>query len=128
MQPQTSPAPTLRKPRDVRVDFFRGAALLIIFVAHVPGNWLGNWIPARFGMSDAAHMFVFISGYAAAIAFGGTFVRHGFVAGTARIAMRCLQLYGAHIAWSTPTTPRPVRSGRNRRLPPGSVSEPRPAG
>lgn len=97
MQPQTLTAPTPRKPRDVRVDFFRGAALLIIFVAHVPGNWLGNWIPARFGMSDAAHMFVFISGYAAAIAFGGTFARHGFGAGTARIALRCLQLYGAHI-------------------------------
>lgn len=86
-----------KKPRDVRVDFFRGAALLIIFVAHVPGNWLADWIPARFGLSDAAHMFVFISGYAAAIAFGGTFMRQGFLAGTARIAFRCLQLYGAHI-------------------------------
>ncbi|MBL8699547.1 MAG: OpgC domain-containing protein [Alphaproteobacteria bacterium] len=81
----------------MRVDFFRGAALLIIFVAHVPGNVLGNWIPARFGLSDAAHMFVFISGYAAAIAFGGTFLRQGFLTGSARIAFRCLQLYAAHI-------------------------------
>ncbi len=89
--------PTAKKPRDVRVDFFRGAALLIIFVAHVPGNFLGDWIPARFGLSDAAHMFVFISGYAAAIAFGGTFLRFGFLAGTGRIAIRCAQLYGAHI-------------------------------
>ncbi|MBM3521595.1 MAG: OpgC domain-containing protein, partial [Alphaproteobacteria bacterium] len=90
-------APSTKKPRDVRVDFFRGAAMLIIFVAHVPGNWLGDWIPARFGLSDAAHMFVFISGYAAAVAFGGTFARHGFLAGSARIAFRCLQLYAAHI-------------------------------
>ncbi len=89
--------PTIKKPRDVRVDFFRGAALLIIFVAHVPGNFLGDWIPARFGLSDAAHMFVFISGYAAAIAFGGTFLRFGFLTGTARIAIRCVQLFGAHV-------------------------------
>ena len=85
------------KVRDVRLDFFRGASLLIIYVAHVPGNWLAEIIPARFGFSDAAHMFVFISGWAAAIAFGGTFLRLGFLAGTARIAFRCLQLYGAHI-------------------------------
>ena len=86
-----------KKPRDVRLDFFRGVSMLIIFVAHVPGNWLAEVIPARFGLSDAAHMFVFISGWAAAIAFGGTFVRFGFLTGTARIAWRCLQLYAAHI-------------------------------
>ena len=97
MTPSASVTPTAKKPRDVRVDFFRGAALLIIFVAHVPGNFLGDWIPARFGLSDAAHMFVFISGYAAAIAFGGTFLRFGFLAGTGRIAISCAQLYGAHI-------------------------------
>lgn len=96
--PVPSPsAPRSAKPRDARVDFFRGAALLIIFVAHVPGSVLGPWIPAQFGLSDAAHMFVFISGYAAAIAFGGTFKRLGFAMGTARIAWRCVQLYACHI-------------------------------
>lgn len=93
-----SSAPTApAKVRDVRVDFFRGAALLIIFVSHVPGSILAPWIPAQFGLSDAAHMFVFISGYAAAIAFGGTFKRLGFLVGTARIAWRCAQLYACHI-------------------------------
>lgn len=91
------PAPRAAKQRDARLDFFRGAALLIIFVAHVPGSALGPWIPAQFGLSDAAHMFVFISGYAAAIAFGGTFMRMGFLVGTARIAWRCVQLYACHI-------------------------------
>jgi hypothetical protein len=85
------------KIRDVRLDFFRGFAMLFIFVAHVPGGWLFHAIPARFGLSDAAHMFVFISGYAAAIAFGGTFLRHGFAVGTARIAFRCLQIYATHL-------------------------------
>jgi hypothetical protein len=71
--------------------------MFIIFIAHTEGTWLWDWIPARFGLSDAAHLFVFCSGYAAAIAFGGTFARHGFLAGTARIVLRCTQLYGAHL-------------------------------
>jgi hypothetical protein len=86
-----------KKPRDIRLDFFRGLALTAIFAAHVPGDWLAQIIWARFGLSDAAHVFVFISGYAAAIAFGGTFVRDGFGAGCKRIARRCVQLYGAHL-------------------------------
>jgi hypothetical protein len=84
--------------RDPRLDFFRGVAMLIIFIAHVPTNRFANYIPARFGFSDAAEMFVFLSGMAAAIAFAGTYRRSGFHVGTARIAFRCFQLYGAHLA------------------------------
>ncbi len=87
-----------KKPRDVRLDFFRGLSLVAIFTAHVPGDWLAEIIWARFGLSDAAHVFVFISGYAAAMAFGGTFLRQGFAIGTARIAWRCAQLYSVHMA------------------------------
>ncbi len=87
-----------KKPRDPRLDFFRGLSLVAIFFAHVPGGWAREIIWARFGLSDAAHVFVFISGFAAAIAFGGTFGRMGFAAGTARIAWRAAQLYGCHIA------------------------------
>jgi hypothetical protein len=83
--------------RDPRLDFFRGSAMFIIFIAHCRGNFLWDYIPARFGMSDAADMFVFLSGMAASIAFGGTFVRHGMVLGTARILHRCWQLYIAHL-------------------------------
>ncbi len=86
-----------KKPRDPRLDFFRGAALFIILIAHMRENVLFDWIPARFGVSDAADMFVFISGYAAAIAFGGSFVRHGFLVGAARVLFRCAQLYAAQI-------------------------------
>jgi hypothetical protein len=86
-----------RPARDPRLDFFRGSAMFIIFIAHCRGNFLWDWIPARFGMSDAADMFVFLSGYAASIAFGGTFVRSGFLLGTARIALRCWQLYLGHL-------------------------------
>lgn len=87
-----------RTPRDPRLDFFRGIAMLIIFIAHVPGNLWTLYIPARFGWSDATEMFVFCSGFAAAIAFGGTFVKAGFWYGTARILYRVWQIYAAHIA------------------------------
>lgn len=83
--------------RDPRLDFFRGAALFIIFIAHSRGNALWDWIPARFGFSDAANLFVFCSGCAAAVAFGGTFLRQGMLIGTARIAYRCAQLYLGHL-------------------------------
>jgi len=72
--------------------------MLIIFIAHVPGNLWNDYIPARFGWSDATEMFVFCSGFAAAIAFGGTFVKAGFGYGAARIGYRAWQVYAAHIA------------------------------
>ncbi|HUZ74120.1 MAG TPA: OpgC domain-containing protein [Stellaceae bacterium] len=89
--------PTPAGPRDPRLDFFRGIAMFIIYIAHARGNFLYDYIPARYGISDAADMFVFVSGMTAAIAFGGTFVRQGWLIGTARIAYRCLQLYAAQI-------------------------------
>jgi hypothetical protein len=83
--------------RDPRLDFFRGSAMFIIYIAHCRGNFLWDYIPARFGLSDAADMFVFLSGMAASIAFGGTFLRQGMAMGTARILHRCWQLLVAHL-------------------------------
>ncbi len=84
--------------RDPRLDFFRGSAMLIIFMAHVPGNLWARFIPARYGWSDATEMFVFCSGFAAALAFGSTFIRASFWYGTVRIFYRIWQIYAAHIA------------------------------
>ena len=83
--------------RDPRVDFFRGLAFIIILIAHIPSNWVAQWIPARFGFSDATEMFVFMSGFAAGIAFGGTYNKAGYWLGTARIAYRTWQVYIAHL-------------------------------
>ena len=83
--------------RDPRLDFFRGSAMFIIYIAHCRGNFLWDYIPARYGISDAADMFVFLSGMAASIAFGGSFIRHGMLMGTARILHRCWQLFVGHV-------------------------------
>lgn len=84
--------------RDPRLDFYRGMAMFIILMAHTPGNWWNAWIPARFGFSDAAEIFVFCSGMASAVAFGRTYDRRGWLLGTARICFRVWQIYWAHIA------------------------------
>ncbi|WP_342361459.1 OpgC domain-containing protein [Terrarubrum flagellatum] len=94
----TSPAAhPEKKQRDVRLDFFRGLAMLIILVAHIPDNSWNAWIPARFGFSSGAEMFVFCSGFASSLAFGSIFVKRGLAMGTARIAHRIWQLYWAQI-------------------------------
>lgn len=93
----TDPAAPLRRPRDLRLDFFRGIAMAIILMAHTPINGWTLWIPARFGFSDATEIFVFCSGFASALAFGATFASHGWWTGAARIAHRVWQVYWAHI-------------------------------
>lgn len=86
-----------RRPRDLRLDFFRGLAMFIILLAHTPLNTWTLWIPARFGFSDATEIFVFCSGFASSLAFGAVFAKRGWLLGTARIAFRVWQVYWAHI-------------------------------
>jgi hypothetical protein len=71
--------------------------MFIIYIAHVPDNAWADYIPARFGFSSAAEVFVFCSGCASALAFGSVFVRRGWLMGTARILFRVWQVYWAHI-------------------------------
>ena len=73
--------------------------MLIIFTSHAPHNFWGDWIPGRFGFSDATEMFVFCSGMASAIAFGSSYERRGWLRGTARVLQRCWQVYWAHIGY-----------------------------
>ena len=56
--------------RDLRLDLFRGLALWLIFLDHIPSNAV-SWITIRnYGFSDATEIFVFISGYTAAFVYG----------------------------------------------------------
>jgi hypothetical protein len=71
--------------------------MLIIFVAHAPGNPWNDWIPARFGFSSATELFVFCSGVASALAFGRTFENKGSALGAAKTARRMWEVYWAHV-------------------------------
>jgi hypothetical protein len=91
------PAASLSRQRDDRIDLARGLTMLIIFVVHVPANAWAEFIPAKFGFSSGAEAFVLCSGLACGLAFGGTFRRQGWAAGTRRIARRVAQLWGAQV-------------------------------
>ena len=83
--------------RDLRLDLLRGIANWAIFLNHIPNNAV-NWITTRnYGFSDGAELFVFISGYTAALVYGRIMRDHGFVIGATRLAKRVWQLYVAHV-------------------------------
>src|SRR5260221_13046149 len=83
--------------RELRLDLFRGIALWLIFIDHLPPNLL-TWLTIRnYGFSDATEMFIFISGYTAAFVYGRAMLESGFVVATARILRRVWQIYVAHV-------------------------------
>ncbi len=83
--------------RDLRLDLFRGLALWLIFLDHIPSNVV-SWITIRnYGFSDATEIFIFISGYTAAFVYGRAMHERGFVVASARILKRVWQIYVAHV-------------------------------
>src|SRR5450432_1962344 len=83
--------------RELRLDLFRGLALWLIFIDHLPPNLL-TWFTIRnYGFSDATEIFIFISGYTAAFVYGRAMLESGFVVATARILRRVWQIYVAHV-------------------------------
>jgi hypothetical protein len=83
--------------RDLRLDLFRGLALWLIFLDHIPSNAV-SWITIRnYGFSDATEIFVFISGYTAAFVYGRAMLTDGFIVSAARILKRAWQIYVAHV-------------------------------
>ena len=83
--------------RDLRLDLLRGIGQWMVFLDHIPYNFL-NWFTLRnYGFSDAAEIFVFISGYSIGFSYGPAVKAGQFVAGAKRLWTRASQLYVAHI-------------------------------
>jgi len=78
------------------VDFFRGVALILIFVDHIPGNAFAKATLTNFGFADAAEIFVLLAGYAAFLAYAKAF-EQGWRHGLAKIGLRVRDLYVAHL-------------------------------
>jgi hypothetical protein len=90
-------APVVTTGRDLRLDLFRGIALWLIFLDHIPSN-LVAWVTIRnYGFSDATEIFVFVSGYTAAFVYSRAMQERGFLVASARILRRAWQIYVAHI-------------------------------
>lgn len=83
--------------RDLRLDFFRGVALILIFVDHIPENVLSLFTLQSICFFDAAEVFIFISGFTAALVYGRRMASKGAVYACAQVWRRAWQLYVAHI-------------------------------
>jgi hypothetical protein len=83
--------------RDLRLDLFRGLSLFFIFIDHLPNNVLSYFTLQSISFCDAAEVFIFISGFAAATVYGKALQRQGSIVATARIYRRVWQIYAAHI-------------------------------
>jgi hypothetical protein len=92
-----SAPPPSALPRDLRLDFFRGLALVCIFVDHIPENYLYYFTLSAIGFFDAAEVFIFISGFTAALVYGRALTVRGLLIATVQVLRRAWQLYVAHI-------------------------------
>src|SRR5712691_11616715 len=91
------PAPVITTGRDLRLDLFRGIALWLIFLDHIPSNVVAWGTIRNYGFSDATEIFVFVSGYTAAFVYGKEMGERGFMIAGAHILRRVWQIYVAHV-------------------------------
>jgi hypothetical protein len=83
--------------RDLRIDACRGIALWCIFLDHIPNN-VGSWLTLRnYGFSDAAEVFMFVSGVTCALAYGKARRCEGWTAVIRRTLRRSWDIYVAFL-------------------------------
>lgn len=93
--------PTELAQRDLRIDFFKGVALLIVLVDHLEGwaerSVIETWTLINLGFSDAAEIFIFLSGFVFAVAYSRTLDREGFGRCLLKALKRSWQIYLAYL-------------------------------
>jgi hypothetical protein len=82
------------------IDFWRGFALLTIFIDHVPDNAFQHITIRNFGFSDAAELFVFLSGASVALAYGTRFFDGETWAAVRAVLRRAFTLYWVQLLTS----------------------------
>src|SRR6201984_2159314 len=83
--------------RDLRIDACRGIALWWIFLNHIPNN-IGSWLTLRnYGFSDAAEIFMFVSGVTCALAYGKAWRYEGWTGLIGRTLRRSWDIYVAFL-------------------------------
>jgi hypothetical protein len=86
-------------PREANaVDFWRGFALVSIFVNHIPGIYYERFTHRNLSFSDSAELFVFLAGWSLGLLVYGNGLHKGRATPlTFRLGGRSLQIYTAHI-------------------------------
>jgi hypothetical protein len=83
--------------RDLRIDFFRGVALYMIIVDHIPGDPLNRLTYGKFGFSDAAEIFIFLSGVSCGIVYSRVLLRRALGGLIKAVSRRSLQIYAYYL-------------------------------
>jgi hypothetical protein len=85
-------------PREANaVDFWRGFALVSIFINHIPGIYFERFTHRNYSISDSAELFVFLAGWSLGLLAAGSKARNGAAPLAFRLGGRSLQIYAAHI-------------------------------
>jgi len=82
------------------IDFWRGVALVMIFINHIPGMDYSMLTLRNYAISDAAELFVFLAGYSLAFVANpnGNGVAKPIGRVVLRLLMRALEIWQAQIA------------------------------
>jgi hypothetical protein len=83
--------------RDLRIDLFRGLALVIIYIDHIPSDRLSHLTLRNFGFTSAADIFVLLAGISFALAYAPRLDARGLFAVIRQIGRRIVTIYFAHI-------------------------------
>ncbi len=84
--------------RDLRIDFFRGLSLLMVFLIHTRVPLLLWLTTCPYGFSDPAEAFVFLSGYTAGLVFGPLLRQGAWGLATRRLLRQAGRVYVGHLA------------------------------
>lgn len=79
------------------IDFWRGIALIMIFIDHVPGNIYAAYTLHRAAFCDAAELFVFLAGWSLSHATGGPLTPQPAGRVMIRLLARAIEIYRAQI-------------------------------
>ncbi len=79
------------------IDFWRGFALVTIFINHVPGIWYERLTHRNLSLSDSAELFVFLAGWSLRYAAQGRQAPVPADQLVMRLAGRAFTIYAAHL-------------------------------
>lgn len=79
------------------IDFWRGLALVFIFINHIPGNYYTRFTHANYSWSDSADLFVFLAGWGMRLMVGRPERRQSTWYLVLRLGGRAITLYAAQI-------------------------------
>jgi hypothetical protein len=85
----------MRGPNEI--DFWRGFALLTIFIDHVPGLVFSNYTMRYFGLCDAAELFVFLAGWSLRLLMDGRKEPMSLPSAVMRLETRAMTIFFAQL-------------------------------